>query len=458
MNKKLFILPFLCFCFLVTLKGQAVKKGLVAYYSFSKGETLDMTGKNNNGTTIGLVSPVADRFGNDCSAMRFNGNGYIRVPSSQSLRSPDREISMSGWFKLEQGSLDNRTQLLWVTMVCKSDKPNEEDNSPQYRLQLTEKTVSLNTEFTEEKDQSWNLNQWYHVAMTYNGSVVKAYLDGQQYFSYPYFGSLASTGADLNIGRDVPGNLEFFTGTLDDIMIFNRALSDGEITSLYRDQSNKNLTYDPCSGNPILADSEPVTPPNTTTPTTNENRPRPPKKEVKKPKRSKEPKKDPAPEPLQDEPSTQPDPTLTPPPTGNVTDNVTDFEVEGPYEGITGQPMLWQGDTVYFQETVVVSSPNVSIYPYDHQREDGDIISLNVNGVWLLNKYTLKNKGKDPRKTNLTLLPNRENFLISKAWNLGDIAPNTLTVEIDDGSGRPRIVTINSEIGKSGAIKIVYQQ
>jgi hypothetical protein len=71
--------------------------------------------------------------------------------------------------------------------------------------------------------------------------------------------------------------------------------------------------------------------------------------------------------------------------------------------------------------------------------------------------YSLRLYGKDEKKAKLSVIPHQENYLISKAWNLGDIPPNTLTLEIDDGVGDPQVVTIESEIGKSGAIKIVYE-
>jgi len=435
MNKLHLSILICSLFFFCQLNGQAIKKGLVAYYPFSLGKVTDNSVKGNDGFIKGTVKPVADRFGNACSAMQFDGNGYISVPSSPSLRSPTTALTITGWFKLERDSKDDRTQLLWVTMVCKSNNSNESDNSPQYRLQLTEKTVSLNTDFTEAANQRWQLNKWYHTALVYSGSMVKAYLNGEQFFSYPYFGQLSSTNADLEIGRDVPGNPELFVGQLDDIYIFNRALSENEIRQIYTDQSNKNLTYDPCSGVPTLADSKPLPP----TPPRSRNRT--PNTETERSIPEEEPKF--SPYPGNDTPSSEKE--------------ITNFEVEGPYEGMTGQPMIWEGDTVYFQETVTVKNSNITIYPYDHQREDGDIISLNINGVWLLDNYTIRNKGKDVKRASLSLLPEKENYLISKAWNLGKVPPNTLTLEIDDGSQNPKIITINSEIGKSGAIKIIYK-
>ncbi len=447
MKTKSFSLAFSLMFLCGLLFSQSVKEGLIAYYTFSKGAAMDDSGQLNNGSIIGKVTPVADRFGNDCSAMHFAGNGYIVVPSSSSLESPTREVSITAWFKLEQGSIDDRTKLEWVTVVCKSDRRPEDNDAPQYRLQLTERTISLNTEFTEELNESWDLEKWYFVAMTYNGSTVKAFIDGKPFFSYPYFGSLDKTRSPLEIGRDMPGNEEYFVGTLDDIAIFDRALDEKEIQKLYKDKSLKTLNYVPCpeEEKPQTAPIRPSGPLKRTDPD-----PEPPAPEKELPPAPREEVPQPKEDPFQ---PTNPGPENPPP------EELTkiDTESNNPLGEITGKEMIWNGDTVMLQETVVVKSPNISIYPYDHRKEDGDIISLNINGIWLMEHYSLRLYGKDEKRAKLSVIPNKENYLISKAWNLGDIPPNTLTLEIDDGVGDPQIVTIESEIGKSGAIKIIYE-
>ena len=445
MKTKAFSLAIALFFVSISLFSQAITDGLVAYYPFSKGAAMDESGKLNNGSLVGKVKPVSDRFGNDCSAMYFDGGGYIVVPSSSSLESPSREVSITAWFMLDEGSIDDRTQLEWVTVICKSDNPSENDDAPQYRLQLTERTISLNTEFTEELNESWDLNKWYFVAMIYNGSTVKAYIDGKSFFSYPYFGALDKTSAPLEIGRDMPGNQEYFVGTLDDIQIFDRALNEKEIQKIFKDKSNKVLNYVPCP------EEEPKQP----------MRPAKPLERTEPEQPAQQPALPPVPQeetPTIDEDPFQPNTPLpqtqNPPPPEELTS--IDTESNNPLGEITGKDMIWNGDTVSLQETVIVKSPNITIYPYDHRKEDGDIISLNINGIWLMEHYSLRLYGKDEKRAKLSVIPNKDNYLISKAWNLGDIPPNTLTLEIDDGIGEPQIVTIESEIGKSGAIKIIY--
>ena len=48
------------------------------------------------------------------------------------------------------------------------------------------------------------------------------------------------------------------------------------------------------------------------------------------------------------------------------------------------------------------------------------------------------------------------NYIVSKAWNVGSIPPNTLTIAIDDGKSVQEVL-INSDVGLSGGIRIVYK-
>lgn len=85
----------------------------------------------------------------------------------------------------------------------------------------------------------WN-NTWHHVAGSFGLSTVKLYVDGNLVQSVPYASSILyglPTNNDLTIGRYVgcpPSSNNFaFTGSIDEVEIFNRVLSDQEINSIY---------------------------------------------------------------------------------------------------------------------------------------------------------------------------------------------------------------------------------
>lgn len=73
---------------------------------------------------------------------------------------------------------------------------------------------------------------WHHVAATKNGSTVKLYIDGADVTGTVTNATLADTATDLHIGIAAVGIIPF-AGNLDDVRIYGRELSAGEISTLY---------------------------------------------------------------------------------------------------------------------------------------------------------------------------------------------------------------------------------
>jgi hypothetical protein len=374
--------------------------GLIAQYKFdfdpaiNSNTVKDYSPNGNDGKIRGGLNYVEDRFGIDCSAMNFDGSGYITVPNSQSLQSPSDAFSAAVWFKLNKGCDFFKE---WLTICCKSDQSRESDSSPQYRMQATAQTVSINTEFTENFIPPLSYEVWYFYVYTYDGSSVKVYIDAKLVFEYPYSGLLEENSMPLEIGRDLPGGIEFYNGVMDDLLLYNRSLSDREIAVLYNARSETQSSR--CDPPAQVQNPTPA--------------PVPPKNDKAK--------------------------TITAP------DNKFD-----------DLPKAIGKDAVEYQSEIIVKDTEVSIYPYDNEKEDGDIVSININGVWVRDKYALKNKSPSPSGALLircSLIPGEGNYLVSKAWNLGNIPPNTLTIEINDGHSVQK-VTLNSQIGLSGGIRL----
>jgi hypothetical protein len=74
---------------------------------------------------------------------------------------------------------------------------------------------------------------WYHLAATYNGNQVKLYLNGQLDAFYTITGSIETTNFPVSIGYWGVANADYFNGLIDEVQIFNRALSDTEIVAIY---------------------------------------------------------------------------------------------------------------------------------------------------------------------------------------------------------------------------------
>jgi hypothetical protein len=76
---------------------------------------------------------------------------------------------------------------------------------------------------------------WFHVTMVHDGVDNIIYLDGQEVNRVPAPGTLNSTARPLGIGSNPIEGMQYFTGALDDVKIYNKALTSAEILMLYED-------------------------------------------------------------------------------------------------------------------------------------------------------------------------------------------------------------------------------
>lgn len=242
------ILTSLLFIFL-----NASAQRIIAHYPMNNAAS-DISAFRNNGNIFGGVTPIPDRFGNPCSALLFDGrSGYIEVPSSSSLESPRNQISFTVWYKLSYTNSNNK----WLTVLCKGGSSVEESYNPQYRLQTQQNTtlqintcspytetgsstISLSTAFTK-CDYSFEnhlmpSDEWHFYALTYDGNQVKVFMDGELVF-FDYYSKSFETNSDpLFIGKDIPGNEEYFNGALDELKIYDFCLSPNAIKSIYNEK------------------------------------------------------------------------------------------------------------------------------------------------------------------------------------------------------------------------------
>jgi len=220
------------------------------------GTVSDQTGKRNHADVIGGVQFVEDRFGNECRAVLFDGyTGYLTVPHRRSLNL-NSNFTITAWTKIPYGLTLQGLQ--WLTLVCKGEHPEETDFSPAFRAQLTSATASVNTASTKSIGsirQGFPTGQWFHVAIVYDGDEMLIYQDGRETARFALRDPIYTNNEPLNIGRDIPGNVEYFEGYMDDLRLFNQALSSNEVQKVFRDDSYKNL------GSACPKPSAPPTPP-----------------------------------------------------------------------------------------------------------------------------------------------------------------------------------------------------
>ena len=101
---------------------------------------------------------------------------------------------------------------------------------------------------------------------------------------------------------------------------------------------------------------------------------------------------------------------------------------------------------------IKVHAPKVTVYVWDHQSVDGDIISVNLNGEWVLKEYTLE---KEKHSFEVELKEGK-NIFVLHALNLGEFKPNTAAIMVMDGYKVEQII-LESNLNESGTLEINYK-
>ncbi len=246
-TQPLFIL--LCLTVCINLTAQT-NKGLSAQYQFNNNVT-DISGNNNN-PSFNNTSFTADRFGNTGSAVHFNGvNSYIQIPNNPSLNFKNT-ITLSAWVRptgfyydichassiLNKGTADyfpgNYSLRLDDALYtegkgCSGDRLKD---SLHMNFRATGTPLKSYSPFIEK-------NKWYHVVYTNDGSTATLYVNCDIKYAVPFKESFINN-EDLFLGKT---NDEFFpfwfNGDLDDLRIYNRALSKTEVEQLCEEESKK---------------------------------------------------------------------------------------------------------------------------------------------------------------------------------------------------------------------------
>jgi hypothetical protein len=210
--------------------------GLVGYWPFN-GNANDASGNGNNGTVNGATL-ATDRFGNSNSAYSFDGVDDFIETSNSFFNNGELDQSISVWF-----NPTSNTSTIGPGQTFFNTYPHNGfvfgysyiGNQKIYFFKNSNPgIVSWNIAVNETYNTpAINLNSWHNAIIVKQGLVYKLYYNGN------LVGTVNTTTAALQymckirFGAITCCQLEVFNGKLDDIAIYNRALTQAEITALY---------------------------------------------------------------------------------------------------------------------------------------------------------------------------------------------------------------------------------
>jgi len=218
--------------------------GLVAHYPFD-GNANDESGNGNHGTEHGDVNYVSGKMG---QAIKFDGiNNYVEVENSPSLEL-NRQFTISYAIAPQLQPVPAHPNWQAVMPVVMKGRHTGNNYSSwlsgnldsllfqQYPIQ----PYSLGTQHTFAVSTSLVANEFVRITMLREGSQVKIYLNGKLLSEYEANYDANERDESLFIGYDGGYGYKKFKGVLDDLRIYNRALSECEIQSLYTGQDECN--------------------------------------------------------------------------------------------------------------------------------------------------------------------------------------------------------------------------
>jgi len=256
MNRKMIIFVFVMF-FLIgnvsafsffgigsnNIGSSSLNKELIAHwplggesYNSNTARVTDKTPYENYGVNSG-AGLIEGRHGESNKAMEFYGaSDYIKIDNV--VVTDPTELTIAGWIKKEGAGSTYETALHHGsdTTIGNSAYWFGVDSSDYLTA-----TIGARTGVGWSAGKTTTLaiyGEWYHLAASWDGSVVRVYINGEYDKQYN-LASYSSLETSTRIGASSDGSTYQFNGSIQDVKIYNRGLSASEIKSLYDSTSSK---------------------------------------------------------------------------------------------------------------------------------------------------------------------------------------------------------------------------
>jgi hypothetical protein len=207
------------------------QKGPVAYYAFEDGYA-DSSGNNLTGTPHGNAAIVYDSARRSRVLHLDGATSYLDLGNNALFNFPG-SFSAAFWIKVRKWNGD------WDTILKKPDCYSFERHWDRSMLAFYHWPNFVPTAATLNADSSW-----HHIAATFDGTTQSIYLDGFLVQSATSTGVVNTNSNHLYLGA-AEGPTRFFSGSLDDVRIFDRALSSTEVAALVGAQADTGKVVGP---------------------------------------------------------------------------------------------------------------------------------------------------------------------------------------------------------------------
>ncbi len=219
-RKLIYLVSFVLVLSLVLTS--VVKADLIGWWRLDEGTgttVADVSGAGHNGFFAeGTPEWVEGKFG---KALKFDGTNKVEIPDHADFHLEDA-VSMALWIKPEADQPEYAKPFI-------KQKSGEYPYAIQYSSSQTLRaTVNASDRFDTTPGLENFVGEWAHLCMTYDGSAVILYKDGEEVARIAATGKLQQNDLSLSIGGRL-GSGQNFSGIIDDVYLYSHALSIDEI-------------------------------------------------------------------------------------------------------------------------------------------------------------------------------------------------------------------------------------
>ena len=207
------------------LAAEESDDSLILYFSFDELDdnmAIDHSKYGNNGAINGAPALVDGKFGN---ALKFNGESdWVEVPHADVL-TVETGVTVMAWINAERHMGPNAQR--WQGIVSKGNSPR----SYSFYTESPSECIHFSAGGGSTCTTQIPLNEWQHIVAQVDGDTHRYWLNGENIFESGGKAALpgATDTSNVFVGTTAEGANRLFLGLIDEVRIWNRALTEEEV-------------------------------------------------------------------------------------------------------------------------------------------------------------------------------------------------------------------------------------